>query len=638
MQTVSDAVKRLVDSYGKVTLAVYIDGEKLDVGVGAGSYSGACAGEDEFSFGNACAAGANVTLVVSRPDLKGHRIQITWAVEGTEHPLLTGQVEKARVTAGRTEIEAWDDMYFAGSKAFCVTDAVTGDCTASTAFAAVADAMGVSADATALSLLSDLAIPGGLSGLGGDVTNSAVAGYIAGLVGGNALMSRAGLLTIQQYTASDWETEPYSGGASADNEEFAITGITLQREIAVVTLNDDGSTTERTVTEEYTAGDGSLLINNPLASQEAADTAYAALSAVTVRPGNYSFPGGLLLEPGDIFTIHSMDGSYAVAVGSISMTFDGGVKSSVACGGAAEGAEGNRGSINQALEALLADYAKFKKLVADNVEINSANVLNLIAGDILADRIKAGVIQSADGGVKIDLNKGYGNLARSQTVWLDGFDAYAMPIGITEQLKDFLTEKARKLREAVDVQNGRAQDYTIRVGTVTDEEGYPNFGEVTMQVFRSPAGPIRAGVSFEWWNGNISHMTGEDEAEDGNWVWSDMKWITGDFIVEQGTSGIWTYRKWNSGKIELWTNSYQFTVTFTKSSIGVYYATESGIPVPLVKTIEFASGDCTKWHYVNWSSVTCNGGTELGIRYYGLNANGGGNTIPFSFYVIGTWK
>ena len=111
-----------------------------------------------------------------------------------------------------------------------------------------------------------------------------------------------------------------------------------------------------------------------------------------------------------------------------------------------------------------------------------------------------------------------------------------------------------------------------------------------------------------------------------------------DYIVEQGTSGIWTYRKWNSGKIELWTNSYQFTVTFTKSSIGIYYATENNIPVPLVKNIEFASGDCTKWHYVNWASVTCNDGKNLGIRYYGLNANGGGSTIPFSFYVIGTWK
>lgn len=110
-----------------------------------------------------------------------------------------------------------------------------------------------------------------------------------------------------------------------------------------------------------------------------------------------------------------------------------------------------------------------------------------------------------------------------------------------------------------------------------------------------------------------------------------------DHIVEQGTSGIWTYRKWNSGRIELWTNEHPFTVSFATAS-GIYYATQNNISVPLVKTIQYAGGGVTKWHYVNWSSVTCNDGLTLGIRYYGLNANGGGGTIPFSFYVIGTWK
>lgn len=134
-------------------------------------------------------------------------------------------------------------------------------------------------------------------------------------------------------------------------------------------------------------------------------------------------------------------------------------------------------------------------------------------------------------------------------------------------------------------------------------------------------------------------ITGFSEGGDGTLYWDNWELLSGvDTIVEQGSSGIWTYRKWRSGKIELWTNSYQFTVTFTKASIGIYYATQDNIPVPLVKNIEFASGDCTKWHYVNWASVTCNDGKNLGIRYYGLNANGGGNTIPFSFYVIGTWK
>lgn len=122
-------------------------------------------------------------------------------------------------------------------------------------------------------------------------------------------------------------------------------------------------------------------------------------------------------------------------------------------------------------------------------------------------------------------------------------------------------------------------------------------------------------------------------------IWTP--WVSlgsADRVVEQGKTGIWNYRKWDSGKIELWTNSHQFTISFTTSSNGFSYATENNIPVPLVKSIEFASGDCTKWHYVNWASVTCNDELKLGIRYYGLSANGNGNTIPFSFYVIGRWK
>ena len=39
--------------------------------------------------------------------------------------------------------------------------------------------------------------------------------------------------------------------------------------------------------------------------------------------------------------------------------------------------------------------------------------------------------------------------------------------------------------------------------------------------------------------------TYEDEA------WSSWICTCGDFVIEQGTSGIWTYTKWNSGKVEL---------------------------------------------------------------------------------------
>lgn len=45
-----------------------------------------------------------------------------------------------------------------------------------------------------------------------------------------------------------------------------------------------------------------------------------------------------------------------------------------------------------------------------------------------------------------------------------------------------------------------------------------------------------------------------------------------DFIVEQGTSGIWTYRKWSSGICECWGSIT--TGTLTMNATGSIYASE----------------------------------------------------------------
>lgn len=42
-----------------------------------------------------------------------------------------------------------------------------------------------------------------------------------------------------------------------------------------------------------------------------------------------------------------------------------------------------------------------------------------------------------------------------------------------------------------------------------------------------------------------------------------------DYVVEQGTSGIWTYRKWNSGIAECWTTS-------TLNTTGTFWANVMG--------------------------------------------------------------
>lgn len=388
MQTVSDAVKTLLSNYAKITLTSYLDGEKLDAGIGTFKYEASCGTDQEFSFGNACASMVDFVLAASLPDMKDHAVAITWAVDATEYPLFFGQVEKATVSGGRTTIKAWDAMYYGGSRVFAPTAEMLCDINAAVAFSLVAADIGVDADTDALALLSDITITGGFADLPEESTNSAAAGHIAGLVGGNAWINRSGRLAICRPTEVDFESEPYTGGAGAENNDYYVTGVTMQREIISASTNDDGTTSENAETVEFFAGDGTLMVSNPLADQAAAERAFEALAYFTVRPGNYSFPGGVELEPGDIVRIHSMDGTYSVMATVIQMSFDGGVKTAISSGGHAESG-GAAGQINQALKTLYADLARVKTLIAENASIVSAKITNLTVDDLRAGRIRS---------------------------------------------------------------------------------------------------------------------------------------------------------------------------------------------------------------------------------------------------------
>ena len=388
MQYVSEDVRALLARYARITLSVYIDGSKIKAGVGSCQLSSSCGSAEAFSFGNACASSVELVLAASMPDIKEKTLEISWSVNGTEIPLFSGKIYDAVIRAGRTSIEAWDAMYYGGSDAFVPTYAMRQDIDALQAFSGIALAMGVSVDPDVRVLLEGITIAGGLKHLPEDTTNSAAAGYIAGLIGGNAMIDRAGLLTVRKITQTDFETEPYEGGATAQGRDFYITGLTLQREETGTIKNEDGTTSEQERVSEFYAGDGTLMVNNPLADQSAADRAYKALEGVVYRPGSYTFPGGLLLEPGDLFEVNSMDGKYTVAAVMLVMSFDGGVKTSVSCGGyVPEG--GAQGAINQALATLYADFARLRTLVAENAQIVSARITNLTVDDISAGRIRS---------------------------------------------------------------------------------------------------------------------------------------------------------------------------------------------------------------------------------------------------------
>lgn len=133
-------------------------------------------------------------------------------------------------------------------------------------------------------------------------------------------------------------------------------------------------------------------------------------------------------------------------------------------------------------------------------------------------------------------------------------------------------------------------------------------------------------------------ITGYSEGGDGTLYWENWKITSGeDAVIEQGTDGIWKYQKWNSGKIELWTESISHTVSYSTISNYLYLSSFT-VTVPLVTSVTYANIQETDWHYAQWTTTTRNSTNQIACRYYSANTNGSGKTYTFMAHVIGTWK
>lgn len=116
-----------------------------------------------------------------------------------------------------------------------------------------------------------------------------------------------------------------------------------------------------------------------------------------------------------------------------------------------------------------------------------------------------------------------------------------------------------------------------------------------------------------------------------------------DYIVEQGTSGIWTYRKWNSGIAECWGVSALRTVSSWTQWGGIYYGNPynvydtypSGLftELPSCQTqIGQSSGDC---YLVKGASGDA---TKTCAFYPSRGTSGGSFSYTVAYYAIGRWK
>lgn len=125
-------------------------------------------------------------------------------------------------------------------------------------------------------------------------------------------------------------------------------------------------------------------------------------------------------------------------------------------------------------------------------------------------------------------------------------------------------------------------------------------------------------------------------------VFGDWEPLAGDYIVEQGTSGIWTYRKWYSGAAECWGTTEQATASISVAW-GSIYVRDKAIAsyefpfefeeAPLLQVSpRVISGNF--WIYTN----TLTTAVETGA--FGVARGNSNTSVPVSanFYAKGVWK
>lgn len=117
---------------------------------------------------------------------------------------------------------------------------------------------------------------------------------------------------------------------------------------------------------------------------------------------------------------------------------------------------------------------------------------------------------------------------------------------------------------------------------------------------------------------------------------------TKDYVVEQGTSNYWTYRKWNSGVAECWKTVDTSTGAFSGTSPTFYSSpgTTYAYPTNLFTSVKSVQLSVAENSGAVLSVFNCSGtdNTYCEPAYIRLYGGSTAVTIKVSFFISGTWK
>ena len=113
-----------------------------------------------------------------------------------------------------------------------------------------------------------------------------------------------------------------------------------------------------------------------------------------------------------------------------------------------------------------------------------------------------------------------------------------------------------------------------------------------------------------------------------------------DWIVEQGTSGVWFYRKWNSGNVELWGEWTETKAHYSTVASALYgYTSQQELPFSVytpraVYSARVGSG----FALAGTANQFCNEDVITHITVYCLATGSGSQPTTWQVYLKGTWK
>lgn len=138
--------------------------------------------------------------------------------------------------------------------------------------------------------------------------------------------------------------------------------------------------------------------------------------------------------------------------------------------------------------------------------------------------------------------------------------------------------------------------------------------------------------------------------EGGSWMFGEWSLVLNtdvcrDYVVEQGTSGIWTYRKWNSGVAECW-GIHTMTSAATKTWGTLYYSDTltPRLNYPFTFTsrpqenVFLRGSSVAGWVYAEAGGIGLNTTAQTGQYGFVRPTTIASSEVKYEFTVVGKWK